>query len=146
MYKRILMPVDGSEVSNYAAEEGFRLAQTLGSETVLQYVIDISILTLPDAELGMSNIDVVRDSFQEQGEKVLKILSEKAKEMGVAFSTIVSEGNVHDEIIKTAEEKNADLIVMGTHGRRGLNRLLLGNVADSVARRAHCAVLLIRPM
>lgn len=145
MYKCIFMPVDGSEVSNHAAEEGFRLAKALGSEAVLQYVIDISIVTLPDAELAISSLDIIRDSFREQGEKVLKDLSDKAREMGVPCSTMMSEGDVHDEIIKAAEEMKADLIIIGTHGRRGLNRLILGSVAGSVAKRAHCPVLLIRP-
>ena len=145
MYKLIFMPVDGSEVSNHAAEEGFRLAKALGSETVLQYVIDISIVTLPDAELAISNLDIIRESFREQGDKVLKELSGKAREMGVPCSTMMTEGDVHDEIINAAEEKKADLIVLGTHGRRGLNRLILGSVAGSVAKRAHCPVLLIRP-
>ena len=57
----------------------------------------------------------------------------------------MTEGDVHEEIVRSAAEGGAGLIVMGTHGRRGLNRLLLGSVAESVSRRAHCAVLLIRP-
>lgn len=145
MYVTMLMPVDGSEVSNHAANQGLMLAKALGSRVIFQYVIDISIVTLPDAEMGISNIDAIRKSFTEQGNKVIAAFSASAKEMGVNFETFITEGDVHDEIINLAEEKGAELIVMGTHGRRGLNRLLLGSVAESVTKRARCPVLLIRP-
>lgn len=145
MYGTIMLPVDGSEVSNHAAEQGLMLAKALGSSVIFQYVVDISIVTLPDAELGISNIEAIRKSFTEQGNKVIASFSSSAREMGVGFEALITEGDVHDEILKTAEEKGAELIVMGTHGRRGLNRLLLGSVAESVTKRAHCPVLLIRP-
>ena len=145
MYGTMLLPVDGSEISNHAATQGLMLAKALGSRVIIQYVVDISIVTLPDAELGISNIEAIRKSFTEQGNKVIAAFSSSAREMGVGFEAFITEGDVHDEILKTAEEKGVELIVMGTHGRRGLNRLLLGSVAESVTKRAHCPVLLIRP-
>jgi len=145
MYEKVLLPVDGSEVSNHAAEEGFKLARILGSEITLLYVIDMAITTMPEAELGLANYEVLRNSFKEQGDKVLGTLAASGKAKGVKVVTVIAEGDVHDEIIKHAEQRKSDLIIMGTHGRRGLNRLLLGSVAESVARRAHCPVLLIRP-
>jgi nucleotide-binding universal stress UspA family protein len=145
MYARILLPVDGSDVSSHAAEQGFKLALLLGSEVILLYVIDVAITTLPDAESSLANYEVLRKTFKEHGEKFLGSLAASGRESGVKVETVIAEGDVHNEIIKYADEKKAGLIVMGTHGRRGLNRLLLGSVAESVARRAHCAVLLIRP-
>ena len=145
MYKNILLPVDGSEVATHAANEGLKLASALGSSVTFLYVVDISVITIPDAESGIANIEIIRKGFMEQGQKLLAALSSSAGEKGVKAQSFIAEGDVHDEIIKAAEEKDADLIVMGTHGRRGLNRLLLGSVAESVARRAHCPVLLIRP-
>ncbi|MBI5694602.1 MAG: universal stress protein [Nitrospirae bacterium] len=145
MYDRVLIPVDGSDVSNHAAREGFRLAKALGSKVTLLYVIDLAIVTIPEAETGLTNYDVIHQTFREQGERVLGSLSALAAQAGVVLDAVVAEGDVHDEIINKAEDMKAGLIVMGTHGRRGLNRLLLGSVAESVARRAHCAVLLIRP-
>ncbi|MBI5191723.1 MAG: universal stress protein [Nitrospirae bacterium] len=145
MYDRVLIPVDGSEVSSHAAREGFRLAKALGSKVTLLYVIDLAIVTIPEAETGLTNYDVIHQTFKEQGERVLGGLSALAGQAGVVSDAVVAEGDVHDEIINKAEDMKAGLIVMGTHGRRGLNRLLLGSVAESVARRAHCAVLLIRP-
>jgi nucleotide-binding universal stress UspA family protein len=146
MYDNILIPVDGSEVSNHAAEQGFLLASKLGSKVTLLYALDIAVLAIPDPEAAMANVEVMREAFREHADKLMAALKRKASMHGVQPETMVKEGDVHDEIISVAKEKGMDLIIMGTHGRRGLNRLLLGSVAESVARRAHCAVLLIRPV
>lgn len=143
MYQNILIPVDGSEVAANAAQEGMALAGQLGSAVTFLYVIDISILSLPDAEIGLSNVDIMRESFTKQGNAVLDGLVAGAG--GVKVERLIVEGDVHEEIVRVADNRKVDLIVMGTHGRRGINRLLLGSVAESVARRAHCAVLLVRP-
>ncbi len=145
MYKNILLPVDGSDASTHAAEEGFKLASALGSSITLLFVVDISVISIPDAESGIANIEMIRKNFKEQGDKLLGSLTASAREKGVKVETRMAEGDVHEEIIRAAEEKKVDLIIMGTHGRRGLNRLLLGSVAESVTRRANCPVLLIRP-
>ncbi len=145
MYEKILIPVDGSELSVLAAREGIRLAGLLGSSVTLLYVIDISLLTIPSAETAMTNTEAIRESFKAQGESIVSTLSEDAAKGGVKAETMVSEGDVHNEIVGVADRIKAGLIVMGSHGRRGLNRLLLGSVAESVARRAHCPVLLVRP-
>lgn len=145
MYDRILIPVDGSEISNRAAGEGLKLAGILGSSVTLLYVIDISIITIPDAETAIANAEAIRQSFKAQGESVLESLKAQAGKNGVTAETMISEGDVHNEIVGVADRIKAGLIVMGSHGRRGLNRLVLGSVAESVARRAHCPVLLVRP-
>ena len=145
MYDKILIPVDGSEVSNHAVEEGLRLGKELHSKVILLHIVDVSLLSMPEAETGVANFGPIRQSFMDIGKKLLAGFVTKAQEAGVAVETVLAEGDVHDEIIGRAKEKNADLIIMGTHGRRGLNRLILGSVAESVARMAHCAVLLIRP-
>lgn len=140
------MPVDGSDVSNHAAGEGFKLAAALGSGITLLYVVDTSVASIPEAESAFSNMELIRQTFKEQGEKLMGRLKASAREKGLEAGTLIAEGDVHDEIIRIAAEKQAELIIMGTHGRRGVGRLLLGSVAESVARRANCAVLLIRPV
>ena len=145
MYNKILIPVDGSPVSTNAARQGLALAGKLGSEVTLLYVIDMTIMAAPEAESGLSNAEIIRKSFREHADKLLSGLTAEASAAGVRARSIVTEGDVHEEIVRSAAEGGAGLIVMGTHGRRGLNRLLLGSVAESVSRRAHCAVLLIRP-
>ncbi len=145
MYENILIPVDGSEVSDNAARQGFELASRLGSKVTLFYAVDISILTAPGAESAMANVNVMRASLKEQADSLMASMKETAAASGIEPETLVAEGNVSDEIVRAANEKGADLIVMGTHGRRGFNRLLIGSVAESVSRKAHCPVLLIRP-
>lgn len=143
MYKTILVPVDGSEVSSFAADEAVKLAGTLGSTVTFLYVVDVAILSIPDAEAGLANTDIIKQGFLVQAQAVLEKL--KAEAGDVQAEGMIREGDVHNEIVTVADEIDAELIVMGTHGRRGINRLLLGSVAESVARRAHCAVLLVRP-
>jgi len=145
MYDRILIPVDGSSMSINAAEEGIKLAGIMGSSVSFLYIIDLSILSIPDAETGIANAEVIRKGFRDQGETIMGRLKAGAENKGISAGTMMREGDVHEEILSAAREVKADLIVMGTHGRRGLNRLILGSVAESVARRAGCAVLLIRP-
>jgi len=145
MYKSVLIPVDGSDVSNHAVDEGLKLASQLGSRVTVLHVIDIALFTIPDAESGVTNFEVIQQGLTNQGKRLLEEIGARAKAAGVEAETVMAEGDVHDEITKAAVDKKADLIIMGTHGRRGINRLILGSVAESVARRAHCAVLLIRP-
>lgn len=146
MYRHILLPVDGSDVSDYAADEGIKLAAALGSEISFLYVVDISVATLPDAESAISNFEVIERSLREQGRKTLREQKDKAVAAGIEAKAVLVEGTVHDEILKAALEGETDLIIMGTHGRTGLNRFLLGNVADFISKRAHCPVLLVRPV
>jgi nucleotide-binding universal stress UspA family protein len=145
MYDRILIPVDGSSISINAAEEGMKLAGILGSSVSFLYVIDLSILSIPDAETGIANAEVIRKGFRDQGDTIMDRLKAGAGDKGVSADTMIREGDVHETILLAANTIKADLIIMGTHGRSGLNRLILGSVAESVARRAGCAVLLIRP-
>ncbi|HEY3346402.1 MAG TPA: universal stress protein [Nitrospirota bacterium] len=146
MYRHILLPVDGSDVSDYAADEGIKLAAALGSEISFLYVVDISVATLPDAESAISNFEVIERSLREQGRKTLREQKDKAVAAGIEAKAVLVEGTVHDEILKAALEGETDLIIMGTHGRTGLNRFLLGSVADFISKRAHCPVLLVRPV
>ena len=145
MYSTILMPVDGSDVSNHALEEGLSLAKALGSRVILVYIVDMTIAAMPEAELGVANAEIMRRSFIEQGNNVIRAAEAAARAKGVPYESVIEEGDVHDGIVETADKRGVELVVMGTHGRRGLNRLLLGSVAQSVTKRAHCPVLLIRP-
>jgi nucleotide-binding universal stress UspA family protein len=146
MYHHILLPVDGSDVSDYAADEGIKLAAALGSGISFLYVVDISVATLPDAESAISNFEVIERSLREQGRNTLREQKDKALAAGIEAKAVLVEGTVTDEILKASLEGETDLIIMGTHGRTGLNRLLLGSVADFISKRAHCPVLLVRPV
>ncbi len=147
MYKHILVPVDGSDTSNLALDEAIKLAKELKSELRLVYVVDVvAAYALTEAALPLADFEKMSRDW---GEKLLAACADKARAAGVAFNTkcliIDTLGNrVYDRIEEEAKNWPADLIVIGTHGRRGFNRLVLGSVAEGVMRIATAPVLSIR--
>ncbi len=141
MYKRLLLPTDGSETSNKAVEHGVILAKAVGGEVLGLYVIDISAFTGIPTEAIWENM---RSLLDEEGKKALSMVEDAAKENTVKFELLLKEGRPADDIIKTAEERDVDIIIMGTAGRSGLDKFLLGSVAEKVMRTATCPVLIIR--
>lgn len=144
MYQRILVPVDGSDTSRAALQEAIKLAQQLGSRLKLVHVIENARVF--DAE-GMVDYTTLRDIATKSGEQVLARAREMAHQAGVQTETALleSDGNRNENVI-VAEAKQwlAELIVIGTHGRSGISRLLFGSVAEGVVRGATMPVLLIR--
>jgi len=141
MYNRILIPTDGSETSERAAEHGVKLAKVTGAEVIYLYVIDISSFSGIPTEAIWENM---RGLLEEEGRSSLSKVEDIAKENGVKVESIVKEGIPSEDISKTAEEKQVDVIVMGTAGRSGLDKLLLGSVTEKIIRTAPCPVLVIR--
>jgi nucleotide-binding universal stress UspA family protein len=141
MYKNILLPTDGSAASNAALEEAFKFATDCGSAVRLVYVCEDPPYILAEGPVDLG------DAMQRQGERVLADAAAKAREAAVPAKTaLVKAGNrrVAAAITDEAERSGSDLIVMGTHGRRGVEHLLLGSVAEGVLRRASVPVLLLR--
>jgi nucleotide-binding universal stress UspA family protein len=142
MYKRILVPVDGSNTSNIALDEAIRLAK--GQQAGLRIVHVVDTINL--------NVDSMADiagTLRESGRKLLREAEARARRARVKTETELLEiqkvsERISDLVVKKAATWRADVIVMGTHGRRGLNRLLLGSVADGVVRVSSIPVLLIR--
>ncbi len=141
MYNRILIPTDGSETSERAAEHGVKLAKVTGAEVIYLYVIDISSFSGIPTEAIWENM---RGLLEEEGKSSLSKVEAIAKENDVKVESIVKEGIPSEDISKTAEEKQVDVIVMGTAGRSGLDKLLLGSVTEKIIRTAPCPVLVIR--
>jgi len=141
MYKLILIPVDGSESSRQALEEGLLLAAEQHAAVRLLHVCE---------SMGHVVIGGVADldqAVRQKGELVLWEATERSGAYGVKATTALVEAGerrVAAAIVDEAESAGADLIAMGTHGRRGFEKLLLGSVAEGVARRAGVPVLLIR--
>jgi nucleotide-binding universal stress UspA family protein len=147
MYNHILVPVDGSDTSSLALDEAIRLAKELKSQLRLVYVIDV-VAAYAMTEAALPLIDFEKMS-RDWGEKLLAACADKAHAAGVAFDTkclvIDTLGHrVYERIEEEAKNWPADLIVIGTHGRRGVNRLVLGSVAEGVMRIATAPVLSIR--
>jgi len=146
MYNRILVAVDGSEISKLALKEAIKLAKDQNASLRLIYIVD---LTLIYTDLGAPFAVEYQKALQAAGEKVITACSALASDSGIEFDAaavpIDTIGqHIYDAIECEAKRWHADLIVIGTHGRQGVRRFLLGSVAEGVARVASKPVLLIR--
>jgi nucleotide-binding universal stress UspA family protein len=145
MYERILVPVDGSETSKRGLREACRLAMEQGARLRCLFVIDEHWLTAN--YMGFMYAHELLDKLRENGKEILEEASEQAKKSGVPVESVMrecAERRVSDEILDEAKTWAADLIVMGTHGRRGFSHLALGSDAELVVRESLVPVLLVR--
>lgn len=146
MYQRILVPVDGSPTSRAGLEEALRLAKATGGQLRLLHVVDEMMFVTSIPEFTAYTADLSR-VLKEGGAEILANALAQAQAAGVpADTTLVDSGagRVADVIVAQARSWPADLIVIGTHGRRGLRRLTLGSDAEEVVRSASAPVLLVR--
>jgi nucleotide-binding universal stress UspA family protein len=142
MYKKILVPLDGSELAKKALDEAEKLANCFGAEIVLFEVVPfMPIYGSPELVTPL----IVDEKQKEAAEKYLVNLIEELKKKGFKATAVVRTGQqVAVEIIDFAKESGANLIVMCTHGRSGISRWVLGSVALKVLTRAETPILLIR--
>jgi len=146
MYQRILVPIDGSPTSEKGLEEAIRLAKLTQGRLRLVHVIDeLSFALAMDAYAGL--VGDWLTELRANGARFLEEAKAKATAAGVEADTLLHDSfsnPVHDLICADAAEWPADLIVIGTHGRRGVGRLVMGSSAENVLRHAPVPVLLIR--
>lgn len=146
MSRRILVPVDGSPTSNRGLTEAIKMAKSQKAKLCLLHVVDNSAITMaPD--MGGVYTDQLFNLMRESGKKVLAKAAAAARSRGIKATTILVESitrPVADAIVTQAKKWGADLIVLGTHGRRGLSRLVMGSDAEGVVRTASVPVLLVR--
>ena len=144
MFKHILIPVDGSETSMKAVAKAAALAKTFGSAVTALYVIDPYPFTGVGADFAYGQAQYLSAATNEAN-KALEDVKKLLDEAGVTSTTLVGEGHaIHEGIVRVGENVGADLIVMGSHGRRGLEKLVLGSVAQRVLQAAHVPVLVVR--
>ena len=147
MYSRILVPIDdGSETSDRGLTEAINLAKDQHAKVRLLHVIDESFIVY-DAYSMLSGGGAILEEFRSRGEKVLAAAKNQANRSGVEAETMLLETlrqRVGDMILKEARDWRADLIVMGTHGRRGFSQLALGSDAAAVLHDAPVPVLLVK--
>jgi nucleotide-binding universal stress UspA family protein len=141
MYKKILVPLDGSELAKKALDHAEKLAKTFDAEIILFQVVPfMPIYGSPELVTPL----IVDEKQKEVAERSLTNLAEEMKKRGHKVTSMVRTGQqVAVEIIDFAKERGADLIVMCTHGRSGITRWVLGSVAHKVLTRAETPILLI---
>ncbi|WP_132058695.1 universal stress protein [Halorussus amylolyticus] len=139
MYERILVPTDGSEGAGAAVERAIDLAKTYDAELHALNVVNVATLSV---EVNTARII---ESLEEQGADATEAVVERAETAGVGdVQTAVVHGIPHGAILEYVEDHDIDLVVMGTHGRSGLDRYLLGSVTEKVVRKSDVPVLTVR--
>lgn len=142
--QRILCPVDFFEASAKAYDYAYSLALRYRAKLYVEHVIDVLASAYPYynfPDLAANNI--YWDMSKSADERLHKMVKDHAVD-GIQAEMVVHKGFVPDSILSFAQDQHADLIVMGTHGRRGLDRLVMGSVTEHVLRRAPCPVLAVR--
>ena len=142
MAKHILVPTDFSDYANYAVDYALELATTLQARLTFAHIIHLTPLVMGD--LGSLGISPYLVEIETDAQQRMQALLDRVQKAGLQGETIVVHGIPFQVIIETAESRDVDLIVMGTHGRTGLTHVLMGSVAEKVVRLAPCPVLVTR--
>lgn len=148
MYKHILVATDGSDVGSKGVEHGLALARSLGAKVTLITVTEpyplyaAGDLAIVPNETRMTQFEEGR---HEVAEGILTTASRNAQALGVETDTLhIADAEPAEAIIETAKQRACDLIIMGSHGRRGIGRLVLGSKAWEVVAHGHVPVLVVR--
>jgi nucleotide-binding universal stress UspA family protein len=146
MYKRIIVPVDGSDTSNLGLSEAIAFAKDQGATLRLVHIVEDRIISDTVDGTGVYADNFI-EALREGGKSILEKAEAESKKYGVKAESVMLEhfgGQAAGLIIEEAKNWKADLIVLGTHGRKGITRLVLGSSAEEVVRTAPVPVLLIR--
>jgi len=145
MYKRILVPIDGSDTAERGLAEAIALARELKATIrLLNLTSDFVLMVEMSSAIDYEKF---RDGLNQFGQRLLAKASEQANAQGVPTETSLHDlggGRVADAIVEEARKSRCDLIVIGTHGRRGVSRAMLGSDAENVVRHSPVPVLLVR--
>ncbi|MFF7056460.1 universal stress protein [Achromobacter spanius] len=146
MYKRILVPIDGSPTAEAGLKEAIRMAQLMQASLRMIHVVDeLSFALTVDAY--RYHAGELLDLTRKNGAKLLETAVNTARAAGVEADSVLYENldrTVHQRVMDEADDWKADLIVLGTHGRRGVRRAVLGSSAETIMRGAAVPVLLVR--
>lgn len=146
MYQRILVPVDGSETANKALVAALQLARDFGGRVRLIHVVEEMAYLTGYEQYGGYSAELIK-VMRETGAKVLNDAMAIAQAAGVEADNLLYDnfgGRLAEVVADAAKQWNADLIVVGSHGRRGMSRLLLGSGTEQILRLAPVPVLVIR--
>ncbi len=138
-FKRIMIPTDGSEYTKAAVRKGLMLAKALDAKVSAYYILDqTAFVNVPMDATTLSIYSLLED----EGKEAVDYVKKMGEEMGIDVEMVIDEGSPVKKIIDAS--KDFDLIVMGTLGRGGFSKLLMGSVAEKVVRHASCPVMVVR--
>ena len=143
-FKNILVATDGSRYSTAAVSEAIGIAKKNKGKLTVIAVVPAELATPTDIEFVATQRELIAEKEMHTAEKNAKDVKEAAVKAGVEVQAFVMTGKPADAVIEIAKEKNADLIVVGSHGRTGLEKLLMGSVAERVIVLSSCAVLVVK--
>jgi len=144
--RSILLPTDFSDCGNYALSFAASLARTFGASIICVHVIEPMVPTVGYS--GMTEplpIADITDQLEYSAERELPKIAEREECAGLEVEEVIVHGEAASEIVRAAKERNVDLIVVSSHGRTGLGRILFGSTAEAVVRHASCPVLVVKP-
>ncbi|WP_158055381.1 universal stress protein [Halorussus halophilus] len=147
MYERILVPTDGSETAERAVEEALGVAEKFDADVQTLYVVDTDAV---EVSLGAEQVDRIRagrfgemDDLEARAHEATEYVAEQGRERGIDVEEHFRGGQPHRVIANFADDHDVDLVVMGSHGRSGVKRMLLGSVTERVLRSTHRSVLVV---
>jgi len=140
-YEKILIATDGSEYTKNAVDYGIDLAKSTGAKLFAIYVVDTAAFASIPMDAAWESM---YELLKQEGDLAIKYVTERAEPEGLAVEGNLIEGHPADEIIRYSEKNSISLIVMGTLGKSGLDRFLLGSVAEKVVRNSKIPVLVVR--
>jgi len=146
VYQRILVPIDGSPASNLGLNEAIKLAKDQGAKLRLFHLVD-EYVAVPSIDGTALYAGDLFEALRQSGKKIIDKAQALARRKGLAPESVMIEsfgGRAADFIVEQARKWRADLIVLGTHGRRGVRRLVMGSDAEQVIRATRVPVLLVR--
>ncbi|WP_213765333.1 universal stress protein [Caballeronia sp. dw_19] len=145
MYKRILVAIDGSETSVLALDAALAIAREAGAELQPVYIIDAPLMAYdaPGYDPSLLRNALIKEGTRVTNEALAKMHLQKTRGVARIAEVDLYGDGIAQRLLVAADELKADLVVMGTHGRRGFQRLLLGSVAERFVRMATCPVLLV---
>ncbi len=146
MYEKILVPIDGSATSEQGLGEAIRLAKLAGARLRVLHVVDLLSFAMATETYVGPSVEVTK-LLKEGGEEILRKAKAAVESQRIPVDTVLFENfssRVANLVVEHAAEWGANLIVLGTHGRRGVGRLMLGSDAEQIARMSPVPVLLVR--
>lgn len=141
MYNTILVAIDGSEVSEKAFDDAIRQANAWKADLHAVYVVESGLFS--DIPVD-SKLEIMYSLLEQEGITALEKIKEIAQKKNITVTTHFEQGHAGDTILSTAEKINADLIIMGSHGKSNIDRILIGSVSSFVVEHSKVSVLVVR--